>query len=294
MANLKELRTKKGSVENTRKVTQAMQLLSAIKSKKLLATLAEREIYIAEIKKTIQLILSQGVSVDHPLLQKSISTQKKAAVFVVATNRGFVGAQLTHLAKLLVNRANELSKGDSINYIGVKPTATKVFTLAGKKPTQLFNISCDENVFELAGMLKVEILQMVKAGKANHIELLYTSFHSFSNLTPTSLVLAPLHLDLAEQKPEDKIEGSFTFDDSPESLLSELVEIYLEATLSHALLSAAVSEYAARMLAMHKAKENAEQVLSTTVKAYNRARQSAITTQIQEIANTQLITLATS
>jgi F-type H+-transporting ATPase subunit gamma len=286
MANLKELRTKKVSVENTKKVTQAMQLLSAIKSKKLLGTLAQRENYIHELKNTIGYLLSQGVKIDHPLVKEAPTEKVKMTFMVIGTNRGFVGSLLPRLADFV---RTEIAKHDAVELIGVKPTATKVFGLIGKKQSLLFDEVCDENVFELAGTLKQVILERIATGESTHISLLYTSFHSFSQLIPTILSLAPLALDISQQ---ETLNGSFTFDTAPEEILRTAIEAYLEATISHALLSAAVSEYAARMLAMHKAKENAEQVLAQTNKAYNKARQSAITTQIQEISNTQLSLLS--
>jgi F-type H+-transporting ATPase subunit gamma len=136
--------------------------------------------------------------------------------------------------------------------------------------------------------LKELIVNGVKSKKYSKIYLAYTRFVSMAVQVPVLELFLPFKIEEIRDEAEFKAHKVFKFDQNATAIVNTVLNEYLEATISGVLVSAATSEYAARMVTMHQATENSKTIAEELTTKFNKARQSAITAQIQEITNARL------
>jgi F-type H+-transporting ATPase subunit gamma len=289
MANYNELKTRIKSVEETAKITKAMELVSAVKVRKLVSNFQNRQDYLEGLRDILAVVAKSGAGLDNPLLKPAEETaQSKVLVLVIGTSRGFVGAQLSKLAGAVYRFVEEL-KADRKRYeiISIKAKTIKALNSLQLHPDLHFAENFEVELDDKVSTLKNLIVSGIKDGKYSKVHLAYTKFLTMGVQEPEVSLFIPFNLEdlKKEQMETNKI---YKFDQGASDIVNNLLTEYLEASISAALVSSTTSEYAARMLTMHQATENSKTIASELTLKFNKARQSSITAQIQEITNARL------
>ncbi|PSP03698.1 MAG: F0F1 ATP synthase subunit gamma [Cyanobacteria bacterium QS_7_48_42] len=309
MANLKSIRDRIDSVQNTRKITEAMRLVAAAKVRRAQEQVTSTRPFadrLAQVLYGLQTRL-RFEDVDLPLLQKrEVGT---VGLLVVSGDRGLCGAYNSNIIKRTEKRAQELqSEGIDYKYI-----------LVGSKAIQHFqrrNAPIDATYADLeqiptaaeASNIADELLSLFLSESVDRIELVYTKFASLVSYRPVVQTLLPLDpqgleawddeiFRLTTRGSELEVEREsvsteprpfprdMIFEQDPVQILDALLPLYLNNQLLRALQEAAASELAARMTAMNNASDNASELIETLTLSYNKARQAAITQEILEVVS---------
>ncbi|PSO55843.1 MAG: F0F1 ATP synthase subunit gamma [Cyanobacteria bacterium QH_9_48_43] len=309
MANLKSIRDRIDSVQNTRKITEAMRLVAAAKVRRAQEQVTSTRPFadrLAQVLYGLQTRL-RFEDVDLPLLQKrEVGT---VGLLVVSGDRGLCGAYNSNIIKRTEKRAQELqSEGIDYKYI-----------LVGSKAIQHFqrrNAPIDATYADLeqiptaaeASNIADELLSLFLSESVDRIELVYTKFASLVSYRPVVQTLLPLDpqgleawddeiFRLTTRGGELEVEREsvstetrpfprdMIFEQDPVQILDALLPLYLNNQLLRALQEAAASELAARMTAMNNASDNASELIETLTLSYNKARQAAITQEILEVVS---------
>lgn len=292
MAKAKEIKSRIKSVSNTKKITRAMEMVSAAKMRKAIEAVLRTRIY-ANLSWETVLNLSKSVNGDsHPLLTKK-EADKKIGVVLLTSNRGLCGGFNTAIM-------NKIHK--HIKSLGNVETD---FFLFGKKGAAIhknygYNIVAEFPKLDLSSEVK-EVIPVAKmimedflAGKYDKIFVAYTDFASASKQVPRVKQLLPVDIK-AEDRELGSVEGGngikkdnvnieYTFEPNPREVLDALIPRLIEVQLFQALLESNASEHSARMMTMHQATDAASEMAKELTLFYNKARQAAITAEIAEIA----------
>jgi len=278
------LRRRIGSVQNTKKITRAMELIAATRVVKAQMAANEARPYSEQITAVITNLAAGGVSVDHPLLRPSGKIDK-VGVVVMSSDRGLAGAynsSVIRAAEREINAARAAGQEYALVTIGRK--AEGYFRFRNYRIEAAFSGMTDKPTFDDAREIAAQVTAMFE-GDCDVIDLVYTQFVSMG--TQRVVVRRFLPLDTEDVAAEDTSpkgpSASFEFEPSPEAVLASLLPRYVESRLCSALLDAAASEHASRQRAMKSATDNAQDLIIRLSRKMNQARQDAITTEIMEI-----------
>ncbi|HTE09159.1 MAG TPA: ATP synthase F1 subunit gamma [Flavitalea sp.] len=282
---LKEVRNRIKSVQNMQQITKAMKMVSAAKLRKAQEGIIQMRPYAQKLQEVLSNIVSSSdgemgmeLAVERPV--------EKVLFIVITSDRGLCGAynaNIIKLAKLTIREkySTQFAKGN-----------VHIWTV-GKKGYEHFSknrYNVDASYKDIFLHLNFESVQAcsqaaMNAFKANQFDRIELVYSEFKNAATLRFVTEPfLPIPKVQPKPGAK-KSDFIFEPSRELLLEELMPKILNTQLYKAVLDANASEHGARMTAMDKATENANELLKTLKISYNRARQAAITTELTEIVS---------
>jgi F-type H+-transporting ATPase subunit gamma len=287
-AQLREVRRRIRSVQSTKKMTRAMELIAASRIVKAQQRVAAARPYSEEITKVVANLASRGV--EHPLLEKRDRLEKIGLV-VLNSDRGLAGAYNSNVIRTSEARLRQFQAEEGSGY--------ELFVL-GRKGLSYFRFRdysikgsyigmSDSPTYEDARKVAGEVLAAYEAGDVDIVEVAYTQFLSASNQRAVLRRLLPVEeFDGNGGGPKDVGEGQepspYEFEpEEPAAILDQLLPRYVEARVFAAMLDASASEHAARQRAMKAATDNAEDLIKTLTRVANRARQTEITTEIMEV-----------
>ncbi len=284
----RELRRRIGSIQSTKKITRAMELIAATRVVKAMQRANAARPYARLITSVIEDLAAAGAAVDHPLLRRAPEV-RNVGLIVVTGDRGLAGAYNTSVIRTaerqLMGHVSE-GKGYSLCCVGRKSAG--YFRFRNYRIDQDFAGFSDNPSYADARRVAEAVTGSFISESVDQVELIYTEFVSMG----TQRVVVRRFLPLVETE-TIVAEGSgtvgradnFEFEPSPEAVLQALLPRYTEARLYGAMLDAAASEHASRQRAMKAATDNAEELITKLSRAMNRARQDAITTEIMEIVS---------
>ena len=288
MAGGKErvLRRRIGSVQNTKKITRAMELISATRVVKAQQLARAARPYANQITSVIENLAAGGAEVDHPLLRESEQIGR-VGVIVIASDRGLAGPYNSSVIRAAERQVqNARAEGADYSLIVVGKKARYYFVFRGYVVDSYTTGISDKPTYEDARNLADTVSRMFTDGRLDRVELVYTEFISLGSQRATVRRFLPLEdteTIAAEGGGKAEATAAFEFEPSPEGVLEALLPRYIEARLFGALLEAAASEHANRQRAMKAATDNAEELITKLSREMNQARQDAITTEIMEI-----------
>lgn len=292
MPNLKEVRNRIVSVNSTRQITSAMKLVSAAKLKKAQDAITKMRPYSNKLTEILQ-NLSQSMDASEGVYSKQRDV-KNVLLIVVTSNRGLCGAFNANVIKranyAVENTYKQLADEGNVHVITVGKKATQFFS---KKKVNLIS-SHDEifNAITFEAVIPVAeaAMKMFVEGKVDKVEFVYNQFKSAG----TQIVMQEQFLPVVPQSPdkaqaklkEDKAakQIDYIFEPSKEEIIENLIPLSLKTQFFKVILDSNASEHGARMTAMHKATDNAGELLKSLKLSYNKARQAAITNEILEIS----------
>ena len=284
MPSSKEIRTKIKSVQNTRKITKAMEMVSASKMRKAQERMRKARPYGEKIRNIAAQLATANPEYKHPFLVHN-DTVKAAGVIVVATDKGLCGGLNTNILRLVTNKLRELEKeGDSIIVSAIGNKGFSFLNRIGAKVvSHVVQLGDAPHLEKLIGPVKVQ-LDAFSRGEIDRVFLCYTRFINTMKQEPVIEQLLPLSPDRL-QGTETKREYSwdYLYEPDPQAVLDDLLVRYIEAIVYQAVAENMASEQSARMVAMKAASDNAKQVIEDLQLSYNKARQAAITKELSEI-----------
>jgi F-type H+-transporting ATPase subunit gamma len=284
-AQLRVYRRKIRSVQATKKITRAMELIAASRIVRAQQRVAASTPYAEAITETVTIVAS-STSTEHPLTTER-ENPGRVAVLVVTSDRGLAGAysaSALRTAEQLIVRLREEGKDPVPYVIGRKGVGYYRFRNRemGESWTGFSEQPQYENSKEIADLLIGAFVEGSENGGIDEIHVVYTEFVSMITQRPKAVRMLPLVVE----ETEDTTEGPlplYEFEPSAEGVLDALLPRYVESRIWNALLQSAASESAARRRAMKSASDNADELVKTYTRAANAARQAEITQEIMEI-----------
>lgn len=281
MAGSKEIRTKIKSVENTRKITRAMEMVAAAKMRKAQERMRAARPYAEKIRQVAAHLARANPEYKHPYLAKREQV-KNVGIILITSDKGLCGGLNTNVLRLVTNRMKEFDTAGS--GIRLTPIGNKGFSfmtrIGAKIQSHLTGLGDTPHVEDLIGAVKV----MLDAYVAGEIDAIYISYNHFVNTMkqePTFEQLLPLSGEAMAESQQGQ--WDYIYEPDAKLVVDELLLRYVESLVYSAVTENQASEQSSRMVAMKAASDNAKTVIGELKLVYNKARQAAITKEISEI-----------
>lgn len=287
MPNLKEVRNRIASVNSTKQITSAMKMVSASKLRRAQNAILKMRPYASKLKEILE-NLSQSVDSSNLSIFSQQREVHKVLLVVIASNRGLCGAFNSGTIKTALRVIQEQYYGQyEAGNVSIFCIGRKVSEFFTKKGYKVFDsdIHITESLnFENAVVIADRLLQEFSDGRYDKIDIIY---NQFKNAASQQLVIEQFLPVIPSQKQEEhkKSEIDYIFEPDKKTIVLEVIPKTLKIQFYKALLDSVASEHGARMTAMHKATDNATEMLKELRLAYNKARQAAITKEIIEIVS---------
>jgi len=280
------LRRRIKSVQSTKKITRAMELIAATRVAKAQQRVQAARPYSEQITSVIQHMAEAGGVGDHPLLRPAADV-KKVAFVVITGDRGLAGAYNTNVIRAAERELQaRRAEGQDYSLVLCGKKGVGYFTFRGYRTDAQFTGMSDTPTYEDARAVAEKVSELFESGAVQEVVLVYTRFLSVGTQRVTVRQFMPLSGVGAEgAAPSAGATADYEFEPGPGEILGRLLPRYVEARLFAAMLEAAASEHAARQRAMKSATDNADELITKLSRVMNRARQDSITTEIMEIVS---------
>jgi F-type H+-transporting ATPase subunit gamma len=302
--SLREYRARIRSVESTKKITRAMELIAASRIIKAQQRAQQAAPYARELTRAVSAVATYS-NVDHPLTTEP-EESRRAAILVITSDRGLAGAYSSAVIREAEQLTEKLrAEGKEVDiYVSGRKGVT-YFAFRRRRVVGSWDGHSDQPSYAVASEMGAALIDSFVAGtdraedraarregeadldevpQVDEVHVVFTRFRSMLVQEPTAIRLLPLEIVESEEKPsDDEILPLFEFEPSAEEVLDELLPKYVQSRIFFALLQAAASELAARQRAMKSATDNAEELIKKYTRIANQARQAGITQEISEI-----------
>ena len=282
-AQLRVYRQKIKSAQTTKKITRAMELISASRIAKAQARVAAATPYSRAVTRAVSAVATYS-NVKHPLTTEPDKITR-AAIVVFTSDRGLAGAFSSSVLKESEALTNKLqAEGKAIDYYLVGRKAVSFFNFRRREAKQNWIGGTDLPVFDTAKAIADTVLAAFGEEGVQEIHLVFNRFVSMISQVPEVVRLLPLEVVEGVEAPSsDEVFPLYEFEPDVNKVLDALLPVYIESRIFNAMLQSAASEHAARQKAMKSATDNADKLIKNYTRLSNAARQSEITQQISEI-----------
>jgi F-type H+-transporting ATPase subunit gamma len=280
MAGGREIKTKIKSVQNTRKVTRALEMVSASKIRKAQDRMKASRPYARLMRQMIGHIAKANSEYVHPFL-RTRDEVKRVGYIIVSTDRGLCGGLNSVMFRRILAEMREWqNKGVEVDVVCIGQKGTAFFRrLKVNMLASVSHLGEQVHVDQLVGVIKV-MLDAYSEGASDRVFLCYNDFINTMAQKPRLDQLLPL-------PPSDDIDSKhdwdYIYEPDAQTVLDNVLTRYVESLVYQSVLENQASEHAARMVAMKAASDNATKLIGTLNLVYNKARQAAITQEISEI-----------
>lgn len=285
-AQLRVYRQKIKSAQTTKKITRAMELISASRIQKAQARVAASTPYSRAITQAVSAVATYS-NIEHVLTTEP-ETINRAAVVIFASDRGLAGA----FSSQVLREAEQLSEllreeGKDVVYYLVGRKALAYFSFRRRVSEGSWTGGTDRPEFdtaqEIGEALLSAFLRDAEDGGVDEIHLVYNRYVSMVTQVPQVVRLLPLEIVDGEESDTSATMPLYEFEPDAETVLDALLPVYIESRIFNAMLQSAASEHASRQKAMKSASDNADKLIKDYTRLSNNARQTEITQQISEI-----------
>ncbi|KAG0162059.1 hypothetical protein DFQ28_003291 [Apophysomyces sp. BC1034] len=287
MAGMKEIRGKIKSVQNTRKITKAMEMVAASKMRRAQERMRAARPYADKVRDIAAHMSEANPEYRHPFMVKNAGA-KTAGVILVTTDKGLCGGMNTNVLRALVQKFKDLDAQDiktESSAIGSKGLAF-LNRFGGKVVSQVTHLGDTPHLEKLIGAIKVQ-LDRYSQGELSAVYLAYTRFINTMKQEPVIEQLLPLTDERfekrADEDPTPRSSWDYLYEPDAQAVVDDLLVRYVEALVYQAVAENMASEQSARMVAMKAASDNAKTVINDLQLVYNKSRQAAITKELSEI-----------
>lgn len=296
MAGIKEIRTKIKSVQNTRKITKAMEMVAASKMRKAQERMRAGRPYATKVREIAAHLMMALPDYRHPYMLER-GDIRAVGVVVVSTDKGLCGGLNTNIMRLVLSRIKEFdNKNIKVQTTALGSKGAGVLTRIGANlVSQEVQLGDAPNLERLIGAIKVQIDDFVD-GKIDAVYIATNRFVNTMKQDPSFIRLLPLPSGLQDpfQSESDLIEAAkeqvptkygwdYLYEPDSQTVIDDLLLRYVEGLVYQAVAENMASEQSARMVAMKAASDNAKTVIGDLELVYNKTRQAAITKEISEI-----------
>ena len=287
MASQQDIRRRIKSVQNTRKITRALELVAASKLRRAQARIEDMRPYADRMLELMAGTARASTSVRGlPLLQQR--DVRAVAVVPIMGDRGLSGPFNSQVLRRALAVGRQLqSEGKQVRWVGVGRRGVGSLRFRRLELTGEFTGFTDDPRYADAQAIAHRVTELYTDEEVDRVLVIYNRFESALTQRVTEQELLPLSDALLETEQEDRDEdalrGDFIFEPEPEEILARLLPVYVETELYRALLESAASKHGAQMTAMRNASKNAGELIDNLTLAMNRARQAEITQEILEV-----------
>ncbi len=293
-AKLRVVRRRIRSVQSTKKITRAMELIASSRIVKAQQRVEASRPYAIQLTEAMEDLARNSVAFTHPLLEERV-TPRRAGVLVCTSDRGLAGAYTANVIK-----EAEIVLA-AVRDRGLEP----VLYVSGKKGVGYFRFRgvpihadwqghTEVPPYDVAQAIGARLIDDFATEEIDEVYCAYTDFRSAFTLRATAQRFLPIAPEEVSGKGEGTVHPEYLFEPAPEHILDHLLPQYVIARVYAALLESAASENAARRRAMKAATDNADELMKILTRQANRARQDEITTEIMEIVGGAEALAATS
>jgi F-type H+-transporting ATPase subunit gamma len=279
MSGAKEIKSKIGSVQNTQKITSAMEMVAASKMRRAQESMAASRPYAENMRNVIGHIALGNLEYRHPYLEER--EVKRVGYIVISTDRGLCGGLNINLFKqVLADAGKWQSQGAEVDFGVVGAKATAFFNNMGANVvSQVSGLGDSPSVTDLIGSVKV-MLNAYDNGEIDRLFVVYNKFVNTMTQEPKIDQLLPLP---KSDDDEIKHRWDYVYEPDAQVLLDQLLVRYTESQVYQGVVENLACEQAARMVAMKAATDNAGDLIDELQLVYNKARQASITQELSEI-----------
>jgi len=287
MANLKLIRTRISSVKSTRQITSAMKMVAAAKLRKAQDKIVRLRPYANKLHEILVGLTQSLVDIEEDNIYGRKSNHEKILVVVITSNRGLCGGFNSNVIK-------EIRRVVGEKYHDQQAKGNLWFIAIGKKGfdylrKQKQNIIEEDNhlfhnlTFENVSVVAEKIMESFVSGRFDRVDLIYNQFKNAAVQNLTNEIFLPVETISTDKKTATVID--YIYEPTKEEIINELIPKSLKIQFYKAIIDSFVAEHGARMTAMHKATDNATQLIKELTLQYNKARQASITNQILEVVS---------
>ena len=285
MPSLKEVRTRITSTISTQQITSAMKMVSAAKLRRAQDAIIQMRPYAGKLKSILENVTSSSGGATGGAFAKERAV-KNVLLVVITSNRGLCGAFNSNVIKIasktVREKYSEQKNGGNIQVLAIGKKGADFFKKSGYKIFDNKSELFDGLNYEKTSMVAETIMKEFSDGKFDAVELFYNQFKNAAS----QVIAAEQYLPVAkpvQDKTTKKVSTDYIYEPSQEEIVKDLIPNALKIQLYKALLDSNAAEHGARMTAMHKATDNAQEILKDLKLTYNKARQATITKEILEI-----------
>lgn len=287
MANLKIIRTRIASVKSTKQITSAMKMVAAARLRKAQDRIVRLRPYANKLYEILVGVTQSLVDYEEDNIYGRKTASEKILIVVITSNRGLCGGFNANVIK-------ETRRVIAEKYHGQYKKGNLWFIAIGKKGfdylrRQKLNILEEDNqlfhnlTFESVSVVAEKIMHSFVSGKFDKVDLIYNQFKNAAVQNLTNEIFLPVEAISSDKKAVTLVD--YIYEPTKEEIVRELIPKSLKIQFYKAVLDSYVAEHGARMTAMHKATDNATQLIKELTLQYNKARQASITNQILEVVS---------
>ena len=286
MAGMKEIRGKIKSVQNTRKITKAMEMVAASKMRRAQERMRAARPYADKVRDIAAHMSRANPEYRHPFMVENTGA-KVAGLILVTTDKGLCGGMNTNVLRATLQKLKDLeASGTSIEATAIGSKGLGFLNrLRAKVVSNVVQLGDTPHLEKLIGAIKVQ-LDEYSEGKLSAVYLAYTRFVNTMKQEPVIEQLLPLSAERLEANDDGttpKSAWDYIYEPDAQTVVDELLVRYVEALVYQAVAENMASEQSARMVAMKAASDNAKTVINELQLSYNKSRQAAITKELSEI-----------
>jgi F-type H+-transporting ATPase subunit gamma len=277
MPSLRDLRRRIKSVQNTRKITKAMELVAAARMRRAQERVLAARPYSDEIRNVMADLMQRTPEYQHPYLQ--VREVRKRAVILVTTDRGLVGALNSNSIRLLLREMNTSTAPIAVVTIGRKGRDV-MLRVRAELLADVTGVGDQPKMGDVLPAVRVA-MDAYEKGEVDQVDVVFSRFISVGRQQAMLERLIPV------QPPEDaeKVAADFEYEPEAKDVLDALLPRYVEGQVYRAVLENSASEQAARMIAARNASDNASDLIEDYTLAANKLRQTTITTELIEVVS---------
>ncbi len=288
MASLKEIRERKASVASTKQITSAMKMVSAAKLKKAQEAIVRFRPYANKLKEILSSV-GDSIKDDEDNQYTAPREKERILLILITSNRGLCGAFNSNAIKTTVHRALTEYSGQmmakQVDFIAIGKKGNDFLRKKGYKVILDGSDIFDDLTFERVSTIAQMVMDFYTKGDYDHVDMVYNRFKNAGTQILTEEQFLPIQMDELTGEKESSAYVDYIFEPTKEYIVKELIPRSLRLQLYKAILDSHASEHGARMTAMHKATDNASELLKELSLQFNKARQAAITNEILEIVS---------
>ena len=282
MAGIKEIRNRIASVASTQKITSAIKMVSAAKLRKAQQAVLQMRPYSDKLQEILQNV-SNGLESNEGNPYSVVRPQNKVLIVAVASNSGLCGGFNSSIGKTVVTLAQNDYAGCNVDVFAIGKKVADSMKSKGIVPKKVFAEIFDKLTYDESTKISSELMESFASGAYDKIVVVYNKFKNAATQIITTSQYLPI--EQTEASTSKKINYDYIFEPNKEYIVNELIPKSLRTQFYNVLLESFASEHGARMTAMHKATDNASELLKELKIEYNKARQAAITNELNEIVS---------
>ena len=287
MANLKKIRTRIASVKSTRQITSAMKMVSAARLRKAQDKIVKLRPYAGKLHEILVGLTRSLDDSEGENIYGRKSSPDKVLLIVITSNRGLCGGfnanVIRETRRVIVEKYHEQQKSGDLSIITIGKKGLDYLKKLNVKIIREHNQLLNDLTFENVSVVASTIMNSFLNGEFDRVEIIYNQFKNAAVQNLTTECFLPVETKQSDNSPA--VPTDYIYEPSREEIIRELIPKSLRIQFYKAVLDSFVAEHGARMTAMHKATDNATELIRDLTLQYNKARQSTITNQILEVVS---------